>query len=201
MKQSQAIVKSSKREFTDDERHRGQLVISQARQAAATVRALQIATAVVFEKKSDKQIAEELGISRESLWNWKSRHRELLDATFEAAIAEVKEIQAGAALKLRLALAEQVDEAVKVLHDVLRGTGDTPARDNVRLKAAIKLIDYLDPTPDEAVPAVSSPTFSPKATELLLAVASQDMTPRRPITQTVPVDKGGQPGTEDDEER
>jgi hypothetical protein len=188
-----------RREFTDEERRRGRHVISQTRQAAAMARALHIAKAVVFERKGDREIAEELGISREALWNWKCRHRDLLDETFEAAIAQVKEIQAAAALTLRAGMSEKVDKALDVFDEVLAGTPDKPAKDTARLKAASKVIDYVDP-PQKGSSTVNVNVFSEKATALLRSVASQDLTPRKPLPRPREIDVDAErPGTEDDE--
>jgi hypothetical protein len=157
-----------------------------------------VAHARIFEHKRNKVIAAELGITYDTFRNWCWRFRAELDAAITAAIDEVKQVRAGAALSLRAGMSEKVDDAMDVVGQVMAGTVDKPAKDAARLKAATTVIDYVDP-PQKGGNTVNVNVFSEKAAALLKSVASQDLTPRKPLPRPREIEAEAEIVEEDDE--
>lgn len=78
---------------------------------AAKVRAEHIAVASILEERPDREIAEELGLTRASLANWKSRNRTVLNSAFDAATEQVRRLRTEAAAALQVRLANEVEMA------------------------------------------------------------------------------------------
>jgi predicted urease superfamily metal-dependent hydrolase len=168
---------------TESAREKHRAVAALARQA----RIERIVTARIFEHKQNKEVAAEVGLTPGAFRAWCWRHRAELDEAMTEAIDGVKRARAGAALALRAGMSRKVDKALNVFDQVLEGTADPGAKDTARMKAAAKVIDYIDP-PARSGNVVNVNMFSDKATMLLKAVASQDLTPRKPLPRPREID-------------
>ena len=158
-------------------------VLALAREA----RVERIVTARIFEHKSSKEIAADVGLTPNAFRAWCWRHRDELNDAMSEAIEGVKRARAGAALTLRAGMSKKVDTVLGVFDEVLAGTSDLGAKDTARIRAAAKVIDYVDP-PAKSGNVVNVNVFSDKATELLQAVANEDLTPRKPLPRPREID-------------
>ena len=147
--------------------------------AARDERIALVVLATIFEHKRAKDIAAELNITPGTLACWKWAHREELDAALSEAVNQVNQTRAGAALSIRLGLANEADEAVKTVGSVMRGTAGDAALATSKLKAAFGVVDHIDP-PSKGGNTVNVNVFSEKAVGLMRSLNEQDLTPRRP---------------------
>jgi hypothetical protein len=135
---------------------------------------------MVFEHKKLVEIAADLNMTPHALSMWKYYHRDEVESAITEAIAEVKQVRAGAALTLRAGMSEKVDRALETFDKILDGNAGIAADATVKLKAAVKIVDYVDP-PTKGGNTVNLNVFSEKSASLLRALNDEDLTPRKPL--------------------